>query len=135
MQNIISVLSIVFIGFLMIPPSFASKVDENTGKDWLQLIDAGEYDKSWQQADHFFKAQLSSGKWQQALTRVRSPLGKVLKRQQHSSKSYTSLPGVPDGEYLVLTFNTQFERKAKATETLTLSKQSGDWRAIGYFIK
>ncbi|REL26264.1 DUF4019 domain-containing protein [Thalassotalea euphylliae] len=108
---------------------------KSTGASWLQLIDQGHYDKSWQQADAFFKAQLSSDTWQHALGGTRAPLGKVLTRHQKSSQALTSLPGAPDGEYLVLTFSTEFEHKAKAVETLTLSKQSGQWRAIGYFIK
>ncbi|WP_448552407.1 DUF4019 domain-containing protein [Thalassotalea montiporae] len=107
----------------------------NAGKDWLQLIDTGQYSQSWQQADELFKSQLSATKWQQALNSVRAPLGKVLLREPYSKQSHRALPGAPDGDYLVVTFQTQFEHKAKAIETLTLTKSSGDWRAIGYFIK
>ena len=48
--------------------------------NWLQLIDAGEYTKSWQQADVLFKSQLSKTNWRDALNSVRAPLGKVVSR-------------------------------------------------------
>nr|WP_254053192.1 DUF4019 domain-containing protein [Shewanella sp. WE21] len=32
-------------------------------------------------------------------------------------------------------FQTEFEYKKLATETLTLSKTSGQWLPVGYFIK
>ncbi|WP_245961413.1 DUF4019 domain-containing protein [Thalassotalea euphylliae] len=132
------VLLILLISWMLVPVTFANDaqmLDDNAGMNWLQMIDDGEYSKSWQEADSLFKSQLTSSKWQKALRNVRKPLGKVVMRKKHSAQTHTSLPGIPDGHYLVLTFKTQFEQKTKAIETLTLSKQSGEWRAIGYFIK
>ncbi len=102
--------------------------------NWLQLIDAGEYTKSWQQADALFKSQLSKANWKSALNTVRAPLGKVATREQISANAYSSLPGAPQGKYLIVQFKTQFSARL-AVETLTLSKSSGQWRAVGYFIK
>jgi hypothetical protein len=102
--------------------------------NWLQLIDAGEYTKSWQQADVLFKSQLSKANWKSALNTVRAPLGKVATREQISANAYSSLPGAPQGKYLIVQFKTQFSARL-AVETLTLSKSSGQWRAVGYFIK
>ncbi len=103
--------------------------------DWLEVIDAGDYSQSWHQTDDFFKAQLPQEKWQSALQGVRTPLGEVRSRTEISSKAYNALPGVPDGEYLVIQYKTEFEHKASAIETLTLSKKSGQWMPVGYFIK
>ena len=52
-----------------------------------------------------------------------------------SAKEYSSLPGVPDGEYLVIQFQTDFQNKKTSTEILTLSKNSGKWLTVGYFIQ
>lgn len=103
--------------------------------NWLQLIDAGEYTKSWQQADVLFKSQLSKTNWSSALNSVGAPLGKVVSRSQISAQDYSSLPGAPKGEYLIVQFKTQFIAASPSIETLTLSKSSGQWRAVGYFIK
>ncbi|HGF5077124.1 TPA: DUF4019 domain-containing protein [Vibrio parahaemolyticus] len=44
-----------------------------------------------------------------------------------------SLPNVPDGEYVVIQYQTIFSGK-QSTETLTLSKSKTGWVVIGYFI-
>jgi hypothetical protein len=53
------------------------------------------------------------------------------------SKEYaTSLPGAPDGEYVVIQFETSFENKNDAVETVTPMKdEDGKWRVSGYFIR
>jgi len=56
-------------------------------------------------------------------------------RTELCSKEYTSLPGVQDGEYLIIQFKTDFQNKKSLTETVTLSKSSGEWLPVGYFIK
>jgi hypothetical protein len=104
-------------------------------KEWLKIVDVGEYVESWQKSDAFFKSQLTQTESSAALTGVRTPLGQVRSRSELGAKEYSSLPGVPDGEYLVIQFQTEFQNKTSATETLTLSKSSGDWLPVGYFIK
>jgi hypothetical protein len=48
----------------------------------------------------------------------------------------TSLPGAPDGEYVVIAYETSFDKKQAATETITPMKDAdGRWRVSGYFIK
>lgn len=107
----------------------------DTAKQWLESVDAGKYAKSWEVSDTFFKSQLTSNKWDSTLKAVRVPLGNIISRTQTNSSQHNSLPGVPDGEYLVIEYKTEFEHKKSSTETLTLSKSSGQWRPIGYFIK
>ncbi len=104
-------------------------------KDWLSIVDRGEYSESWDNSDPYFQTQLTANKWQQALQATRLPLGKMISRAESGSTFYSSLAGVPDGEYVVILFNTVFENKKSTIETVTLSKSSGHWRAVGYFIK
>ena len=106
----------------------------DTAKQWLDIVDNGKYSESWERSDSFFQTQISKANWTAALENVRSPLGEVLSRSELAKKEYASLPGVPDGEYLVIQFKTDFQNKASSTETLTLSKSSGAWLPVGYFI-
>jgi hypothetical protein len=119
--------------------SFFVYANETAGsaaaKEWLKVVDDGNYTESWQKSDSFFQSQLSQNKWDTALKGVRAPLGKVNSRSELGAKEYSTLPGVPDGEYLIIQFQTEFQNKKSATETLTLSKSSGKWLPIGYFIK
>ena len=66
---------------------------------------------------------------------VRQPLGKTVSRQLASSHYETSLPGAPDGEYVVIQFNTVFDNKQSAVETVTSVLDDGKWKVAGYFIK
>ena len=103
---------------------------------WLTLVDAGKYSQSWDEAAQSFKAAVTQAQWQAALTSVRTPQGKVLQRKLKSATYTKSLPNAPAGEYVVIQYDTDFERKQGATETVvpTLDKD-GQWRVSGYFIK
>ena len=47
-----------------------------------------------------------------------------------------TLPGAPDGEYVVIQYETAFENKAAAVETITpMLDKDGSWRISGYYIK
>jgi hypothetical protein len=103
---------------------------------WLKLVDAGEYSKSWEESAKLFKGVISKDKWENTLNGVRKPLGGLIKREVISEEYMTSLPGAPDGEYVVIQYNTSFENKKDALETVTPMKdEDGVWRVSGYYIK
>lgn len=103
---------------------------------WLRLIDAGDYARSWDAAAAIFRNSISETQWASRIAAVRSPFGPVKSRSISSAKFTRSLPGAPDGQYVVLQFATSFERKAAATETVTPMKDAdGQWRVSGYYIK
>jgi len=131
MKKLIFILSLCISSFVSANESAGS----TAAKEWLKVVDAGNYTESWQKSDSFFQSQLSQNKWDTALEDVRTPLGKVNSRSELGTKEYSTLPGVPEGQYLVIQFQTDFQNKKSATETLTLSKSSGKWLPVGYFIK
>jgi hypothetical protein len=46
------------------------------------------------------------------------------------------LSGAPDGEYVVIEYETSFEKKRNGIETITPMKDAdGEWRVAGYFLK
>ena len=109
---------------------------EAAAGQWLTLIDSAGYAASWEQAAGLFKAAVSEQDWEKAIQGVRNPLGAVKSRKLKSAQFTTSLPGAPDGEYVVIQFETQFENKASAVETVTpLKDKDGVWRVSGYYIK
>jgi hypothetical protein len=52
-----------------------------------------------------------------------------------ADKRVTSLPGIPDGNYAILKFNTVFAHKRAAVETIALAREASGWRVGGYFIR
>ena len=103
---------------------------------WLALVDSEKYGESWDEAAEYFKGAVSRDQWIQAVESVRKPLGKILTRELVSSTYTTTLPGVPEGEYVYIEFKTTSEKNISITETMTpeLDKE-GKWRISGYYIK
>jgi hypothetical protein len=67
---------------------------------------------------------------------ARQPLGKLVSREFKSTHYTTSAPGAPDGQYVIIQYNTSFENKKSAVETVTpMLEQDGKWRVSGYYIK
>ena len=111
-------------------------VAQEAATTWLALTDGGKYAQSWDAAAAYFRGSITKAAWQQALQGVRSPLGRVLSRTLQSATIARSLPGAPDGEYVVLQFQTQFANKQAAVETVTPMKDAdGTWRVAGYYIR
>ena len=103
---------------------------------WLALVDSGKYADSWQEASQLFKAAVTKEKWQDALRASRDPLGKMLSRKLKSATYAKTLPGAPDGEYVVIQYESSFEHKQSAVETVTpMLDKGGKWRVSGYYIK
>ena len=125
--------------FLSVPAPAQPKperVAQQAAEAWLALIDSGTYGESWQQSASLFKAAVTQSQWEAAMRASREPLGKVVSRKLLSAAYTQSLPGAPDGEYVVIQYETRFEHKQSAVETVTpMLDKDGKWRVSGYFIK
>lgn len=126
--------------FLPVGFSFAAGEREqealDTAKQWVTLVDAKNYAESWEEAAQVFRDAISRADWVKSLEMVRTPLGKVVTRKFRNSAYVTSLPGAPKGEYVVLEFDTSFQNKTTAIETITPARDSdGRWRVAGYYIR
>lgn len=105
-------------------------------KAWLALVDAGKYAESWEAASTLFRGAVTKENWVKLMEGNRKPLGKLISRTFGASKYMTSVPGGPDGKYVVVQYTTVFENKAQAVETVTpMLDKDGTWRVSGYYIK
>lgn len=63
-------------------------------------------------------------------------MGKVVSRRLKTAHYATSLPGAPDGKYVVLKYASSFQNKNSAVETVTpMLDSDGGARVSGYYIK
>jgi len=108
--------------------------DQAAGK-WLALIDGRQYLDSWNQAASLFKQQVGADNWLQSISAARQPLGAMISRKLISATYATSLPGAPDGEYVVLQYQTTFKYKKSALETVTPMLDNKRWRVSGYYVR
>ena len=125
---------------LLVGPAVAADKPEDAAQaaaeSWLKLVDDGNYAASWEQAAKVFKGAVKQADWAQMVGGVRAPLGKLVSRKLKSREYTEKMPGAPDGRYVVVQYDTVFENKASAVETVTpMADPDGAWRVAGYFIR
>jgi hypothetical protein len=128
--------SIVFGGTAFARQADVEKAALAAAQAWLKLVDEGNYTESWNEASEYFKGAITKEQWEQTIQGVREPLGKTVSRTMKSAQYTTTLPGAPDGEYVVIQFDSSFTNKKTAVETITpMLDKDGMWRVSGYYIK
>jgi len=103
--------------------------------DWLGYVDDGEYVTSWNDAARPFRVRVTPQQWEDAVSAGREPFGKLISRSVSSASYQTSVPGLPDGEFVIFQFDAVFEHKAEGVETVTAVLEEDTWRVTGYFIR
>ena len=126
--------------FTLASTGFADQSKElaavSAAEKFLLYVDSGQYGESWEETSQLFKNQVSKQQWENQLGSARPAFGAVIKRELTSKTYMTSLPGAPDGEYVVIQFSTEFEHKKSAVETVTpMLESNGEWHVSGYYIR
>lgn len=104
--------------------------------DWLGQVDAGDYSGSWSNAAAYFRAAVPSADWVNSLAAFRTPMGAMTARTIKTARLATTMPGAPDGHYVLIQFDAAFANKKSAVETATVMLETtGVWRVSGYFIR
>src|SRR5688500_11530371 len=100
------------------------ELDENTAiaqasvaaEAWLELLDAGEVEASWEAASSLFRQLVALPQWRESFETLRSVVGRTVQRELGDVRYTTSIPGAPDGEYVVSEYAAGLERKEEAVE-------------------
>ena len=135
--RLVSLLLFVLVsGSALVAQAKPEQLAQQSADAWLALVDSGKYANSWDEAAQLFKQAVSKAQWQSALQSTRDLLGKLLSRKVKSATYAKTLPGAPDGEYVVIQYDSSFEHKQAAVETVTPTlDKDGKWRVSGYYIK
>jgi len=132
----IAIFILITAGFSIAADSGEEKAAVAAAEKWVALVDAGKYADSWKEASEYFKSAVDQGQWEQSIQSARKPLGKIILRKVKSKTYQSTLPGAPDGEYVIIQFETSFQHKKSAIETVTpMLDKDGQWRVSGYYIK
>ncbi|NQU11643.1 DUF4019 domain-containing protein [bacterium] len=136
MRRITTILAaLVLAGSAALAASEKETAAVAAAEKWLGLVDAGDYTNSWQEAAAYFRNVITQEQWARAVQAARRPLGDLVVRKVKATKYTASLPGAPDGEYVVIQFESSFARKKTAVETVTpLLDKDGQWQVSGYLI-
>ena len=103
---------------------------------WLGTVDSGAFGYAWDDSAEFFQRSVTRAEWEKAAGASRKPLGTVKERKLRSAKPTRKLPGVPDADYVVIYYDTQFEKRPSSVEIITpVKEKDGSWRVAGYYIR
>jgi len=100
-------------------------------RSWLALVDAGNWNASWEATGSSFRELNTAETWARVSEDARPPMGAVLSRETVSQES---VPAPPMG-YEMVKFHTSFANKPDATEKLGMVKEDGTWKVVGYWIE
>jgi hypothetical protein len=114
----------------------AEKVAIVSMNSWLKLVDDNKYGRSWNESAQLFKNSVIRTEWIQLLKNTRRPLGRLINRELISLTYTTSMLNAPEGEYVVIEYNTVFKEQSNVIETVTLVRINEEsWRVSGYFFR
>ncbi len=102
--------------------------------DWLSLIDAGSYAEAYDTASGILRENVTRETFVTTYREARSRLGTVRSRVFRSATPATTLPGAPDGDYVVFEFDADYEQKENAVERVTTALEAGTWRVAGHWV-
>jgi hypothetical protein len=103
---------------------------------WLPLRDAADVGPSWDDTSTLFRRLVDREQWRDSLAKVDALFGRPEERELATVRYTTSVPGAPDGHYVLLEYNARFARKQEAVETVVVMRDEDDaWRVSGYFVR
>jgi hypothetical protein len=116
------------------PSTAMTPAPDDRAKQWLSLVDDSNYSEAWRQAGEYLRNNVAIDKFQTGMTGQREPLGAMATRTIKSVQMTKTLPGMRDGQYAVVQFDSSFAHKASAVETVTLTSEKGGWSVVAYHI-
>ncbi len=124
--------------FLFAAPGLAWGDDRavEAAEDFVSQIDFGRFGESWDEGDYLLQFRTPREEWVRTLAVDRELFGWLIERRLKLTASRGSLPGLPDGTYLIVVFDAVFENKKAAIETVIMvADEWGRWHPAGYALR
>lgn len=103
-------------------------------REWLALIDAGDFGESWETAARLFQARITKEEWEILSWRVRPSQGRPRERELVAAKYTATLPWEPPGEHVFIQYRIKTP-EGSDLETLTMRLDAEQWKTLGYNIR
>ncbi len=142
LRNLMWPLGVPIVAVLLSVGTLRAQEDHTTiieaatdaAETWLMLVDEGHYDKSWEAAAPVIQEAMHKDEWGPTIRQAREPYEPVGDRELLQSEFMTTLPDMPDGEYVRLVYSTD-TASGKVHETVALMFSDGAWGVMGYFMR
>ena len=102
--------------------------------NWLDALDAHHYAEGWDEAAAVMKEGRSQEDWVRDIGAPRELFGKRVMRELQRADYSTTVRGAPKGDYVTVTYLTQFANAPPALETILVMLEDSHWRVAGYSI-
>jgi hypothetical protein len=116
------------------PSTSMTPSPDDRAKQWLTLVDDKNYNDSYNQMGAAAQGKIAVGPWTAKVSAAREPLGAMATRTIKDVKMTRALPGMRDGQYATVRFDSSFAHKAMAIETVVLTSEKGGWSVISYAV-
>jgi hypothetical protein len=107
---------------------------DDRAKQWLILLDDQNYADAYGQMAAAARDKAGKDDWVGKVSGIRTPLGAVSSRSLKDVKLTKTMPGMRNGQYAVVRYDSNFAHKAAAVETITLVSEKGAWAVAGYSV-
>jgi len=103
---------------------------ESAARKWLALVDKEDWEASFVAAAKPFQEPNTVESRESASDLARTPLGAVVTRK---AVNFSTVAAPPSG-YQVVQFSTDFGNRKGVIENVTLVREKGELRVVGYFL-
>jgi Protein of unknown function (DUF4019) len=105
-------------------------------ESWLPLWDAGQCAESYTRLAEQIRKDISQTRWCEYWSAVRKPLGALKTRRLREARYLPALKDVPDRDGAMLQYDSTFENRAAAVETIGMvHERDGSWRVANYLVQ
>jgi len=108
---------------------------ERQALGFLGYLDHGRFADSYAYTGMLIRSQLDREAFASQVEKARAGTGVVQSRELIDAGYTTTVPGAPEGQYVVLHYHSSFANRPDTVETLTLAFAKGYWRVSGWYIK
>ncbi|HEX4118372.1 MAG TPA: DUF4019 domain-containing protein [Rhizomicrobium sp.] len=116
------------------PSTAMTPTPDDRAKQWLTLIDDQNYADAFKQMGATARDKVSEQDFAAKIGATRTPMGAMSSRTLKDVNVTKTLPGMRDGQYTIVRYDSAFAHKAAAVESVTLESEKGAWSVVGYHI-
>lgn len=115
----------------LVEASARDQVVVGAARNWLELVDAGDWQASFDAAGKAFCDVNTASSWSSIARQVCAPLGQVTSRELLTVRYFNA----PPHNYQEVTFATRYANKVDAViETVTLEQEGSAWKVVGILV-
>lgn len=133
---ILAVLFMIFYPLMNARPDKEKEAKATAAaKAFLHLVDTGQYAESWQISARLLREKVTREEWVAKLTGARARSGALVKREEKSVSYSTTAQDSPDGEYILIIYDSRFQKVESIEEYVTVMLDGDRWKVAGYFLQ